>query len=95
MAHYKDGISPEIRTMVKKINEVGLVEIRNFHDKYRPRTNFRRQLLIVRTAAKKGYTYAGFELGISKQAVEQSLKKMYDVALEVEKLNRASAETVT
>ena len=86
MPTYKDGISPEIRYMVGRINEVGVNEIRDYCDKYKPKLNFRRQLLIVRTVAKKGYTYAGYELGITRQAAEQALKRMYNNALEVEAL---------
>ncbi len=84
----KDGLSPEIRYMVGRINEVGVKEIRDYCDKHKPRMNFRRQLLIVRTVAQKGYTYAGYELGITKQAAEISLKRIYGIALEVEALKK-------
>ncbi len=89
MAQYKDGISPAVKTMVRKINEVGVRELRDYCDKHRPKLNFRRQILIVRAAAQKGYTRAGIEYGISKQAAELALKRMYGIALEVEALKNA------
>lgn len=89
MAAYKDGLSPAIRVMVEKINEVGVKEIRNYCDKHRHKMNFRRQLAIVRTIAQKGYTYAGYEHGISRQGAELALKRLYNIALEVEALKNA------
>lgn len=86
MSNYKDGISPAIRTMVQKINEVGVKELLEYCDKYKPRLNFRRQIAIVRAVAQKGYTNSCVELGISKQAAEIALKRMYGIALEVEKM---------
>lgn len=87
MPTYKDGISPRIRTMVRKINEVGLNEIRDYVIKHNPKYNFLRQLAIVRSVAKKGYNETGYELGITRQAAEQALKRMYGIALEVEVAN--------
>jgi molybdenum-dependent DNA-binding transcriptional regulator ModE len=84
MSNYKNGVSPKIIEMVQKINEVGVKELRTYYDKYKPRTNFRRQLTIVRAIAQKGYTTAAREYGISYQAAEQAIKRMYNVALEVE-----------
>lgn len=86
MALCKDGISPKIRTMVQKINEVGVNDIVRYCDKYRPRINIRRQMKIVRTVAKLGYTYASMELGMTKQGAEEALKRIYGIALEVEEL---------
>ena len=86
MAIYKDGISPKIRTMVQKINDVGVKNITLYCDKHRQRTNIRRQIQIVRAVAKLGYTYAGLELGITRQAAEIALKRIYGIALEVEAL---------
>lgn len=83
MALSKDGISPAIITMVQTINKVGVKEIRDYCDKYRPRMNFRRQIAIVRAVAQKGYTYSCSEFGISRQAAEMALKRMYEIALEV------------
>lgn len=85
MAMCRDGISLEIRKKVTKINEVGLKKITKFCDNHHPRLNLRRQIAIVRSVAQKGYTYAGFEYGISKQAAEQALERLYGIALEVEK----------
>ena len=84
MANYKDGISPQVKAMVTKINEVGVKELRAYYDKYKPRTNFRRQITIVRAIAQKGYSTAAKEYGISFQAAELTLRRMYDVALVVE-----------
>lgn len=86
MPTYKDGISPAIRSMVEKINEVGVNKIRDYCDKHRHRLNFRRQLAIIRSVAQKGYTYTADEFGISKQAAEMALKRIYGIALEVEAL---------
>ena len=85
MAMYADGISPEIRKRVTKINDVGLKRIVKFCDKNHHRLNLRRQIAIVRSVAQKGYTYASFEYGISKQAAEQALRRLYGIALEAEK----------
>ena len=84
MGMYKDGISPKIRTAVEKINEVGLKRIVKYCDEHKPRMNIRRQIAIVRAVAQKGYTYAGIEYGISKQAAEQAMKRLYGIALDVE-----------
>lgn len=87
MGNYKDYVSPVVIARVKKINEVGVKELLRYYDKYKPKSNFRRQLLIVRTVARKGYATAGRELGMSYQATELALKRMYEIALEVEALN--------
>ena len=87
MAMYKDGISPQIRYMVEKINMVGVKELRDYCDKHKPKMNFRRQIKIVRAVAHKGYTYAALEYGVSGQAAENTLKRMYKIALEVEALH--------
>ena len=85
MPHFKSGISDKIRRMVQKINQVGVNNIRDYCDKHRHKLNFRRQLEIVRTAAQKGYTYAAYDLGMTRQGVELALKRMYGIALAVEK----------
>lgn len=92
MPLYEDGLSPKIRTMVQKINDVGVMDIARYCDKYRPRLNIRRQIKIVRSVAKLGYTYAANELGITKQAAAIALKRMYEIALKVEGLNRGKAD---
>lgn len=86
MAIYKDGISPAIRTMVQKINEIGVKEITRYCDKHMHRMNIRRQMQIVRAVAQLGYTYAGLEFGITRQAAEIALKRIYGIALEMEAL---------
>lgn len=84
MGNYKNGISPEIERMVKTINRVGVKKLLTYYDKHKPRTNFRRQLLIVRSIAQKGYSTTAREMGISYQAVEHTLRRMYETALKVE-----------
>ncbi len=93
MASYKDGISPNIRELVKKINEVGVRDIVNFCDKNKPRTNIRRAIKIVRSVAMKGYTYTGYEFGISRQAAENMMKRIYAIALEVEEQKMSKKKT--
>lgn len=86
MAMYKSGISPAVREMVKKINEVGVKAIIDYCDKHHTRLNIRRQLKIARSVAQKGYTYAGLEFGMSRQGAELAFKRVYSIALEVEAL---------
>ena len=88
MPIYEDGLSPKIRTMVQKINDVGVTDIVRYCDKYRPRINIRRQIKIVRHVAKLGYTYEANEFGITRHGAEISLKRMYEIALKVEEMKR-------
>lgn len=91
MGMHRDVLSHKIRTMVQEINKVGLNEIRDYCDDHRPKMNFRRQLAIVRSVAQKGYTYASFDFGISRQAAEQALQRMYEIALQVEELENGKS----
>ena len=86
-------LTDEIRTMVTEINRVGLKKIRHLCSRKYPTFNFERNLLIVRSIAKVGYTEAGAKFSLSRQRTHQILKRFYKLALEIERTEQKRGET--
>jgi len=85
MPTYPDGISPNIREMVERINKLGVAKLKRYCKRFHTRFEFDKAMTIIRHVAKYGYTDAGYRFGVSKQLTEQKLKKLYEMAKEAEK----------
>lgn len=85
MPVYKDGISPNIREMVERINKVGVVRLKRYCKRFHPRFDFDKALMIIRYVAQNGYECAGKRFHVSRQLCEQKLKKLCDFAEEAER----------
>ena len=84
MSNYKDGISPFVRDAVNKINKVGVDRMWRYCNLKYPRRDFGKGLKLIRAIALYGYSNAAKQFGVTKQGAEQTLKKYYALALEVE-----------
>lgn len=84
----KSGITPNIRMMVEKMNQVGIGEIKRYVKKYHKRENFDRNIAIIRDIAKTGYTGTITKYNFSRKAAEQILKRYYGYALNFQKDGR-------
>lgn len=85
MPTYKDGISPNIREMVTKINKCGVAKLKRYSERFHPRFDFDKAMTIIRHVAKYGYKDAGYRFNVSRQLAEQKLKKCYEMAKEAER----------
>lgn len=77
-------IGENTRTMIKKMNLVGISRIMQFVKENHPRENADRCIRIIRLAAKHGYAETAMKINTSRQYVEQIVVRYYRYALEVD-----------
>lgn len=77
-------IGKNTRTMIQKMNMVGIGRIIKFVKENHPRENVERCIRIIRLAAKNGYTETAMKINTSRQYVEQIVVRYYRYALEVD-----------
>jgi hypothetical protein len=77
-------IGENTRSMIQKMNSVGIGKIISFVHKNHPRENVTENIQRIRMAAKIGYEGTAYKLKITRQAVEQTVKKYYAYALQIE-----------
>lgn len=72
-------------SMVRKINEVGVSNLRDYVHKNHKSQDFNKSMDIIRYSAKYGYSACITRFGVSRQYAEQCLKRYYEYALLISK----------
>lgn len=85
MAENYYGRKPDkLRSMVLKLNEIGISRLKQYVKENHSRENFDRNIEIIKYAARNGYSDCAVKFFVSRQCVEQLLKRYYRYACECE-----------
>lgn len=80
-----NGISQYTRDACNFMNKVGLSKMRRYCKQFRPRMDFDKGLLLLRSVAQMGYTEASLKHNVSRQYAFQTVKHFYEIAKEAER----------